>query len=394
MSQAMSDSRPFDLVLFGATGFTGRLTAQYLAKTAGNLRWALAGRNRTKLEQVRTQLALAAGTTAPELLVTDVSDTAGVRALAERTRVVITTVGPYLLHGEPLVAACAAAGTDYADITGENTWVTRMAARYHAQALDRRAKIVHACGFDSIPHDLGTLFTVKRLHQQLSPTAATPITVEAFVMGSGGFSGGTWQSILALLSEPFGSPPSRTAAGRRVELVRPRIRYRRDLRLWAVPLPTIDPEIVLHSAQLLGAYGEDFRYGHYLGLKSLFQVIGFALGAGAVIALAQLKPTRNLLARLKQSGDGPSQAERDRGWFRVLFSASAGTARLRCQVRGGDPGYGETAKMLAETGLCLALDRERLPPHYGCVPSAAALGEVLIERLQRAGIVFEGLPDN
>jgi short subunit dehydrogenase-like uncharacterized protein len=394
----MPNVRAFDVVLFGATGFTGELTAEYLAKNGGKLRWALAGRNVEKLEKVRARLEAVSGGTRPEIVHADAADAASLRALAESTRVAISTVGPYLLHGEPLVAACAAAGTDYLDLTGESPFVTRMAARYHAQAQASGARIIHSCGFDSIPHDLGVLFTVDALRRGLSDaqTADAVVTVEGFVRAQGQLSGGTWQSMLNVLAEaPVSAAESGVpeTPGRRVGLVPARIRYRKEHKLWAVPMPTIDPEVVCRSARLLPSYGRDFKYGHYLSLANLGQVIGFVLGAAIFVSLARFKPTRLLLAKARRSGQGPSEAERAKSFFQLLFVGQAGARRVRCRVRGGDPGYTETAKMLSESALCLVFDRERLPACHGVVPTAAALGSVLTERLQRAGIVFEELSE-
>jgi short subunit dehydrogenase-like uncharacterized protein len=364
------------------------------------LRWALAGRDREKLERVRSRIAASAGNVAPRpaLIEADAADVDALRALAESTRVVITTVGPYLRYGEPLVAACAHAGTDYVDLTGESPFVTRMAARYHDIAAANGAKIVNACGFDSIPHDLGTLYTVDALRRGLSEAEAADgsVSVEAFVQVKGDISGGTWQSMLTVLSETaVSSADDRSplmAAGRAVAALPPKIRYRTAQRFWTVPLPSIDPEVVRHSARLSPRYGREFRYGHYLALRHLAEVIAFLIGAALFVSLARFKPTRALLAKLKRSGEGPSETQRAKGFFRISFSGRAGDRAVQCRVSGADPFYGETAKMLAESALCLAFDRASLPPNYGVVPSAAAMGGSLIERLQRAGIVFEELP--
>jgi short subunit dehydrogenase-like uncharacterized protein len=396
----MRSSRTFDIVLLGATGFTGRLTAQYLAVTTGKLRWALAGRNRDKLEAVRASLrghSESHGVEPPELLNVDSSDRASVEALAESTRVVISTVGPYLRHGEPLVAACAKAGTDYVDLTGEPSFVEKTTERYHAQAVASGAKIVHACGFDSIPHDLGVLFTIRALEQRVpgGSLADLPVTIEGFVRTRGAISGGTWQSLLLALSETSAfarREPGPPLPGRLVAYLGGGIRMRRDLGFWAVPMPSIDPEVVCRSAQLSPRYGREFRYGHYLGIKRLPQVAGLVGGMSALFVLSKSKAARELLGKLRPAGTGPTPQERARSYFRVIFLGAAGEARVRCEVRGGDPGYGETAKMLAESALCLAIDRERLPDQCGVVTSAAAFGEVLIERLSRAGISFEQEP--
>lgn len=390
---AMND-RTFDIVVFGATGFTGGLVADYLAQHGGTLRWALAGRDREKLERVRERLK-AHGST-PEVIVADAANDAALLDMARKTRVVLTTVGPYIKYGEPLVRACAEAGTNYVDLTGEPPFVDIVRERYHAQAAHKRVKIVNACGFDSIPHDLGAYFTLHALRRKLGEHErdTTPITIEAVVRAGGTISGGTWHSALEIMgSMRKAKKPARAAQpeGRKVGSTPQSIRYREELGLYAVPMPTIDPLVVMQSARLLSEYGPDFRYGHFVGLKHWYQVAGLIAGVGTVAGLAQFEPTRALLRKAKLPGEGPDEATRQRGWFKVTFLGKAGKHELRCEVRGGDPGYGETAKMIAEAALCLALDADRLPQIYGVVPTAAACGNVLIDRLTRAGIVFEEL---
>lgn len=376
--------REHDIVVLGATGFTGALTAQYLARNApASTRWALAGRNQDKLERVRERL----GAEVP-LRRVDVGDRGSLHELAASTRVLITTVGPYILHGEPVVAACAAAGTDYVDLTGEPEFVDRMWLRYHEQAAASGARLVHSCGFDSIPHDLGALFTVNRLPE------GVPITLSGFVRVGGTFSGGTYHSALTImgrLRQGVQAARERRAkeprpAGRRVRGVPGRPHYDADAGGWVVPLPTIDPQTVLRSAWALDRYGPDFTYSHYLVAKRALTLAGLGLGAGALIALAQLPPTRAALLKLKDPGEGPSEEQRAKSWFRVLMVGRSDGRRLLAEVSGGDPGYGETSKMLAESALCLAHDP--LPQAAGQLTPAVAMGQALIDRLVRAGIQF------
>jgi len=391
----MHTSRTFDIVLFGATGFTGALTAQYLADATGNdIRWALAGRNRDKLEAVRDGLSCHGGAR-PELLIADADQPESLAQLAASTRVVITTVGPYALYGEPLVAACAKAGTDYVDLTGEPAFVTAMRDRYHAQAIANGAKIVHACGFDSIPHDLGVLYTIRALERRVPDGTLAPLNVriEGFVSGKGGVSGGTWQSALLIMREysPLSAPFSVALPGRRVRQRRGRVSFRREFGSWAFPIPTIDPEIVCQSAALNDRYGRKFSYAHYLLVRNFATVVGTAAALGAALGLAKTPWVRDWLRTLRPAGTGPSAEERSRSSFSVTFLGRAGDRRARCRVSGGDPGYGETSKMLAESALCLVQDRARLPQQYGVITSSSAFGDVLIERLTRVGIVFEEL---
>lgn len=382
--------RIYDVVIFGATGFTGSLTAEYLAEHAPPAtRWAIAGRSEHKLRAIAEGLATRPCPPAG-VVVADVSDDASLAAMAASTRVVCTTVGPFDEYGEPVVRACVNAATDYLDITGEPQFVDRMITRYDAEAREKGVKIVSCCGFDSIPHDLGVLFTVEQLPR------GVPAKVEGFVTSRGTFSGGTWHSAV----RAFGrfreyarseKPPRDAGAGRVVRGVRPTIHYEPELGAWACPLPTIDPQVVLRSARLLDEYGPAFSYGHYVKVKRLPTLAAGVTAVGALFALAQLPPTRALLLKVKAPGEGPSAEERARAWFRVTFLARAAERTIVTEVSGGDPGYTETSKMLAESALCLAFERERTPKLHGVITPAAAMGRPLIERLQRAGIQFRVL---
>jgi saccharopine dehydrogenase (NAD+, L-glutamate forming) len=376
--------REHDIVLLGATGFTGALTAQYLAEHAGDgVRWAMAGRNRAKLDALSERL----GVEVP-LLHADVTDDASLRSVAEAARVVITTVGPYVTYGGPLVAACAAAGTDYVDLTGEPEFVDRMYVAHHAEAEKTGARIVHACGFDSIPHDLGVLFTVEQLPEDV------PLEVRGFVRAGGKPSGGTFHSAMTAFTRVRQTQQAHKARreaeggenGRRVRLV---AKPHRELGYWAVPMPTIDPQVVARSARALERYGPDFTYGHYAGVKRLPIAMGGVAGVASLFAAAQVPPVRKALMSRLGPGDGPSEDERAKGWFKVRFVGEGGGKRVLTMVSGGDPGYGETSKMLAESALCLAQDD--LPQTAGQVTTAVAMGDALIARLQRAGIDFEVL---
>jgi len=387
----MDASRTYDLVLFGGTGFTGGLTADYLAaRVPEGKRWALVGRNRTKLDAVVARLATAnPGASAPEVIEADAGDRAAMRGVAEATRVVVTTVGPYALYGEPLVAACAAAGTDYADLTGEPEFVDRMWVEHHAEAERTGARIVHCCGFDSIPHDLGAYFTVKQLSENV------PLTVNGYVRSNASFSGGTYHSAI----NGFGRARQTLAAakerrraeqrppGREVHSAPARARHDAERGGWVVPLPTIDGAIIRRSAADLDRYGPDFTYGHNMVAKHLASVAGLAAGVSTGFALAQLPPTRKLLLKMKTPGEGPSAEKREKSWFKVVFVGEGGGKRVVTEVRGGDPGYSETSKMLAESGLCLAFDE--LPQRSGQLTTAVAMGDALLERIQKAGISFE-----
>ncbi|MEV6814411.1 saccharopine dehydrogenase NADP-binding domain-containing protein [Micromonospora sp. NPDC051296] len=391
----MAAERAYDVVLFGATGFTGGLTAEYLARhTPPGLSWAIAGRNPGKLAAVRDRLAAIDPALAGlPLLTADATDPASLHAVAATARVVASTVGPFIQHGEPLVAACAAAGTDYLDITGEPEFVDLMYLRHHAEAVRTGARLVHTCGFDSIPHDLGVWFTIKQL------PAAVPITVDGYVRAGGRFSAGTYHSALTSFSrtgETSRAARERRAveprpADRKVRAVPGKLARSRDLPVWAVPLPTIDPQVVRRSAAARPEYGPDFRYRHFAAVKRLPTVLAAGAGLGTLVGLVKLPPARRWLLGRLASGQGPSAEQRAKSWFRVRFVGTGGGRRVVTEVAGGDPGYDETAKMLAESALCLALDD--LPPTSGQVTPVTAMGDALLHRLTAAGLTFRVLDE-
>ncbi|MCS0599867.1 saccharopine dehydrogenase NADP-binding domain-containing protein [Streptomyces sp. LP11] len=383
---ARPTDRPYDLVLFGATGFVGALTAAYLAAHAPReLRWAVAGRDRAKLERLRERLP---GGADIGVLRADVAEPASLRALAGQARVLATTVGPYVLYGEELVAACADSGTDYLDLTGEPEFVDLMYVRHDTRARETGARLVHACGFDSVPHDLGVHFTVGQLPE------GVPLTVDGFVSVDAAFSGGTFASalnqaargrrMLAAARERARHEPR--MVGRRVSAPAGTPRFAGEVGAWALPLPTIDPRVVSRSARALERYGPDFRYRHYAAVRHLPVAVGGAAAVGAVLAAAQLPPVRRRLSDLLKPGDGPSAEKRARSRFAVRFVGEGGGRRVFTEVSGGDPGYDETAKMFAEAALALALDD--LPPTAGQVTTAQAMGDALTGRLRAAGIGF------
>jgi short subunit dehydrogenase-like uncharacterized protein len=398
--------KEFDVVVYGATGFTGRLVAGHLLETygaAGDLRWAMAGRDQARLAAVRAEIG------APErvpLLAADARDAASLAALARRTRAVIATVGPYQLHGEPVVAACARAGTDYVDLCGEPHWMAAMIAGYDAAARQSGARIVFACGFDSIPFDCGVHF-LQRAARARWGRPARDVRGRVRRM-TGGFSGGTVASMLAtldavrrdprvgaLLVDPFALAPERLApqpAGDDVV-------HDADIPSWSAPfiMAAVNTKVVHRTNALADyAYGRDFTYSEMLLTGDGPQGERRARAAHRRMRLQQallnFAPTRGLLRQfaLPKPGQGPSKAERERGSYEVLFvGATADGRTLRAAVSGDrDPGYGSTSKMIAEAALCLN-DTSRATTAGGVWTPAAAMGDALVAQLQdRAGLHF------
>ena len=398
----------YDIAVFGATGFVGRLLAARLAESAPpGVRVALAGRSRARLEEVRAALPAAARDW--DLVEADSTDPASLAALAGRTRVLATTVGPYARHGLAVVEACARAGTHYADLTGEVLFVREAIDRTDAGARETGARIVHACGFDSVPSDLAVFLLARRA---AADGAGGLRDVRLVATMRGGVSGGTLDSArgqLAAMSsdraarrlaaDPFALSPDRDAEPDTPQPPDAGPPSRSPDGRWTAPfvMAPFNTRIVRRSNALQDwAYGRSLRYGEVMGCGrgplGAVAAAGVTAGLAAGLAAMSLPPTRALLDRvLPAPGTGPGEEVRRSGWFRMVVDAQAEDGRrYRATAAGsGDPGYAATAVMLGETVLGLALDGDRLPARAGSLTPATALGDVLVDRLRAAGHTYE-----
>ena len=406
--------REFQVVLWGASGFTGKLTAEYLLKTYGagdRFAWALAGRNAAKLEQVRKEIGETTGVAADALpvLVGDGDDADFLAALARRTDVVCTTVGPYAKYGSKLVAACVEAGTSYCDLTGEVPWMARMIEAHHEGAARSGSRIVFTCGFDCIPSDIGAFFLNEEMKERHGePCARIQFRVKGF---SGAASGGTIasmlnmmeeaqndKSILRTMSDPYSlNPPGEQRGPDPAEAVM--ASYDDDFDQWIAPfiMGAVNTKVVRRSNALLGyAYGRAFRYDEAVlcgnGAGGFLKATATGLGGAAGMGAMAIGPIRRVVAgRLPQPGEGPTREQREAGYFEIALLGHHPTdpsRNLRATIRGDrDPGYGSTSKMLGESAVCLAQDE--LASGGGCLTPASAMGRALLARLPAAGVTFE-----
>ena len=379
----------FDIIVYGATGYTGRLVAEHLFRTygeGGDLKWAMAGRSAEKLAAVRDEMGALESV---PLVVADASDPASLAAMAKRAKVIITTVGPYQLYGDGLVAACAEAGCDYVDLTGESHWIAKMIAANEGKAKASGARIVFSCGFDSIPFDLGVFFVEEEAKKRFG-APATRVRGRVRAM-QGGLSGGTLASgmatmaaaqadpgLQAVLADPFALTPGFKGPAQ------PDGETPYEDKVtgsWVAPfmMASINSKAVHRSNLLLGhAWGTDFQYDEMLmidGPPKGGPPGGFSFGDGP----------------MPQPGEGPSKEDREAGFYDILVIGETAEGKtVRCSVKGDmDPGYGSTSKMLGESAVCLARDVSREQTPGGCWTSAAAMGEALIARLEKhAGLTF------
>ncbi len=398
----MNAIKPYDVVLYGASGFVGRQTVAHFAAHAGGLRWALAGRNRHKLEAVRA--AAGEGASGAGILVADAADDTALDALAASTRVVLSTAGPFALYGSKLVNACVAHRTHYVDITGETPWVRSLIDAHHAQAARDGTRIVPCCGFDSVPSDLGAWLLAMHFAALGEPC----MQVKAGFSLRGGFNGGTLASALNMLDEgqtqrmadpwllnPAGDYPATTALDE--DPFAPH--HDADFNAWLGPffMGPVNTRVVRRSAALLG-YGPQFHYQEYLrvgrGPAAALTAAGVSAGMIASQAALRLAPLRYLARRLAPApGEGPSEARMDRGSFRcelVGHGVNGSTARATVASR-GDPGNRATTQMVCEAALALAGDAAKLPggkKRGGVLTPASALGDLLVQRLRTVGMTF------
>lgn len=408
----MAGNHEFDIVVWGATGFLGRRVAYHLASRSDSrtgLRWALGGRDRARLESVRSELGSAAKHI--PIVTGDSHDVASLDALAARTAVVCSTVGPYAKYGSELVGACVRRGTHYCDLTGEASWMRMMIDAHQIEAERSGARIVHACGFDSIPSDLGVFFLQNEARQRHGrPCSHVKMMVAAM---RGGFSGGTVASLVhmaeeggrdpslaRLMTEPYSLNPEGQRQGPDLpERMMPlKVRYDDDLRAWTMPffMGPINGKIVRRSNALLGyPYGKDFRYeeailtgGGPAGWTKA--AMGAVAGRGFMLAMG-FSPTRRLMQRylLPGPGQGPSQSVRENGYYDlILIGNLVDGSVMRARVRGdGDPGTESTSRLLVESALCLAQDSDWIAVDGGFWTPASAMGALLLSRLTAHGIL-------
>jgi short subunit dehydrogenase-like uncharacterized protein len=404
------NAKPYDIVIFGATSFVGQILCRYLAQQFGfngAVRWAAAGRSPKKLWALRESLGV--GEVLLPAEIADASDEAALAAMCAKTHVVVSTVGPYALYGEPLVKACAETGVDYCDLTGEPHWIGRMISLYEAKAKASGARIVHCCGFDSIPSDIGVHFLQREARRRFGqPCRHVKMRVKAI---RGGISGGTVASMLNAVKEAAANsalrrdlanpyalcPPDGAPKVRQESASRPG--YDPDFEAWRAPfiMAPINTKIVHRSNALSNyAYGPDFRYDEAMltgdGVKGAAKAYAIASALGALVAASAIPPARWALHKVLPSpGEGPPPEARKKGFYDLRFlGKTPGGETIRAKVAGdADPGYGSTGKMLGEAALCLAgLDKAAKPG--GFWTPATLFGDPLIEALrERAGMTFE-----
>ena len=408
------DSKTLDIILFGATSFVGKITTQYLLNEVGigkGVTWAIAGRSLGELKQLKNQLGPEAENI--PIIVADSADSASLTKMCQQGRVILSTVGPYALYGESLVEACVHNGNDYCDLTGEAYWIKKMLDKYQLRAEKTGARIINCCGFDSIPSDLGVYFLQQASQRQFG-TVCKDVKLRVKAM-KGGVSGGTVASGIEMakavkkdptLRRKMGNPyllcQSQTSRVKQPRILKPT--FDKDFNAWSAPfiMETINSRIVLRSNSLQQHDGcEDFTYGEAVltgkGRQGYFRAWGITLGLGGFGLAAKNKLLRFLIQKflLPKPGQGPSPKQQENGFFDLRIIGKNNQQSVTIKVTGDkDPGYGCTAKMLTQAGLCMAFDIGKTELSGGFWTPATAMNEKLIKRLvASAGMTFDILED-
>jgi saccharopine dehydrogenase (NAD+, L-glutamate forming) len=412
------DNRPYAVVLYGATSFVGQITAKYLSQflaDSNDIEWAIAGRDEEKLKKLQSEISDSGSAKKVDIIIANSNDEASLDEMTKQAKVVISTVGPYLKYGEPLIKSCANNGTDYVDLTGEAIFIKDMMDKYQDTASQSGARIVNSCGFDSIPSDLGVYFTQQQAEKQFDEVCEKiHMRVKA---AKGGLSGGTVAS-MATIFEEVGKDKSRRKQVANPYLLNddadaPNVRqknvskpeYDSEHGRWLAPfvMASINTRIVHRTNQLTDyEYGREFKYDEAMWMKDGVkgQLTSYALSAGlfGFATTMMFKPSRELLSKhvLPKSGSGPSKSEQENGYFDIrFFGYTASNDSISTKVTGDrDPGYGSTSKMLAQSALCLAQDISHKDVKGGFWTPASAMGDKLIARLEEhSGLSFEVVED-
>jgi short subunit dehydrogenase-like uncharacterized protein len=391
--------KDIDIIIYGATGFTGKLCVKYFQSLDTTVTWAMAGRNLTKLEKVAEE-----NQTKVEILIADSDDEKALDNLTSRARVILSTTGPFHRYGSKLVASCIKNHTHYVDITGENFWVKGLIEKHHKEASAKGIRIIPSCGFDSIPSDLGTFFAAKALSQPIK-------RIESFHSYQGGASGGTLETMFSMgeldlgddLTDPFLLNPEDSYSNKQKQLSSDRIGIAKksEINAWSGPfiMATANTRVVRRTEALLAlrqeSYGADFTYQEHAFHKSWFSAVKSLLLTGLSV-LVLLSPLKRLVKPfLPKPGEGPSESVQENGWFdcKYIVETEEGIKKVFNMSGKGDPGYKVTSKLVSECALCLIENQDELPggkEYGGVLTSASGLGDPLIARLKKAVILFQG----
>ena len=368
--------KEYDLIIHGATGFTGQLICEYIYKhnDSKSINWAISGRSISKLEPISKKYNI-------DLFEADSFKEKTLDFVTSKAKVIISVVGPYAIYGKQLIKSCVNNNCHYLDITGESSFVQYVKNNYSKKAIDTNTMLINCCGFESIPPDIGTYYSVKQLNEK-------NIDVKCYMKTKGQISGGTWASFLNHFDSAKIKKKIKNNSTKKEKAKNRILFYNKELKKWALIFPDIDQHIIRSSSKLIDSYGSDIKFVKYMLFKSLFKIAGLLIPLFFISILAKFKISKKWLESFIPSGTGPSKEQRKKHWFEYILIGETQKQKIITTVKGGDPGYGETSKFVAEMGLALILDTDQLNYKKGVLTPAACAGDVILKRLQKAGIKF------
>jgi len=366
--------KEYDLIIHGATGFTGQLICEYLYNHNDSklIKWAISGRNISKLKPISKKYNI-------DLFKVDSLELKSLDLITSKAKVIISVVGPYVIYGKQLIESCVTNNCHYLDITGESSFVEYVRNNYSKKAINANTMLINCCGFESIPPDIGTYYSVKELNEK-------NIDIKCYMKTKGQISGGTWASFL----NHFNSTKNKKKIQNdNLKKEKNKILfYNKELKKWALIFPDIDQYIIRRSSNLIDDYGSNVKFVKYMLFKSLFKIAALLIPLFFISILAKFKTSKKWLESFIPSGTGPSKEQRKKHWFEYILVGKTEKQKIITTVKGGDPGYSETSKFVTEMGLALILDIDQLNYKKGVLTPAACAGDVILKRLQKAGIVF------
>ena len=368
--------KKYDLIIHGATGFTGQLICQYLYNHNDSklIKWAISGRNISKLEAISKKYNI-------DLFKVDSFEEKSLDLVTSKTKVIISVVGPYAIYGKRLIESCVNNNCHYLDITGESSFVQYVKNNYSKKAIDTNTILINCCGFESIPPDIGTYYSVKKLNEE-------NIDIKCYMKTKGQISGGTWASFLNHFNGRKIKKKIQNNTPKKEKTKNKILFYNKELKKWALIFPDVDQYIIRRSSNLIEDYGPNVKFVKYMLFKSLIKISVLLIPLFFISILAKFKPFKKWLESFIPSGTGPSKEDREKYWFEYILVGKTEKQKIITTVSGGDPGYGETSKFVAEMGLALILNTNQLNHKKGVLTPAACAGDVILKRLQEAGIEF------
>ena len=375
------NNKKYDLIVYGASGFTGQLICEYLSthKDTQGLSWAIAGRDTQKLDLLSKNLSTKS--LKIDVLFADSFNKESLDDICSKTKLIITTVGPYAIYGEQLIASCIDKQTTYLDLTGEPHFVHKIKEKYAQKAYDNNVAIIHSCGFESVPPDLGVYSAINQLNE---PNA----DVSYFFESNGDISGGTWASFINSLSSPI-PIISKGSKKRSKSKNKKKIFFHKEFKRWALFFPVIDKYIVQKTAKSFSQYGADFSFSEYMLFKSWRKLAFILIGVFVVSIISKSRLIKKWLLSLRPSGSGPSKDRRSKNWFVAKVIAKGKNSSAMTIIKGGDPGYGDTSKFISEMALCISTQSDQLLETKGILTPVECTGDLLISRLKSAGISID-----